>query len=291
MPDFRETHVPRSIASPRDWTLYLSRETPTRLVVFVHGFGGHPVESWNFFYRPPPDDPWWITTDLLFAGYDSKRRTITGVANEFRREIEHFYPRIRHDLAELQGVTLRPTERDCYEQLVIVGHSLGGVIVRHAIADSVERAAGSTAQVLLVNSTVRMFSPATAGFQAAGFLGMLRATIAWRAAELYLRRSSAYSDLQPGSPYLSALQRRTERLAGRSGAVRALKPSILWADPEEVVVCARYDTDPPDDSEPGTTHKSVCKPTIAYQTLGDLCGPEPGDSRVQRYRAFQTACV
>jgi hypothetical protein len=83
--------------------------------------------------------------------------------------------------------------------------------------------------------------------------------------EMYLRRSSAFADLQPQSKILEATRRRTEKLVNDDqeeyGALRA---RIVWANPDDVVVTERYDTDHPDDSIDGTSHSSVCKPNEGY---------------------------
>lgn len=261
-----ETHSARHLASG---VLYLAPTPPSRLVVFVHGFGGDAVATWEQFASPLQGSQWWQSADLFFFGYDSRRRTITGVAHELLRLIDDLYPRVRTELSEIDGEPARSPAGQEYGELYLVAHSLGGVVVRHAIADAVERSQAREARSAsaLLGATVRMFSPASAGFQAAGLLGLARATPGiWTAAEMYLRRSPAYSDLQPGSEYLTALRQRTEGLAATDSATDALRPLILWADPDDVVICPRYRTDPPDDSEPQTTHQTVCKPSPAYKT-------------------------
>jgi hypothetical protein len=117
----------------------------------------------------------------------------------------------------------------------------------------------------LLEAQVRLFSPASAGFRAAGFLGLVRATPLWHAVHMYLARSSAYADLQPGSPVLTNLRERTEGLAGEP-EFQALRSRTLWANPENVVLAERYETDFPDEFSHGKDHASVCKPNDRYES-------------------------
>ena len=255
--------MPYRVAKPKGWCLYvsLSKLPVTRLVVFVHGFRGKAVGTWREF----PDAGnrhWWEGADLLFVGYDSTKENITAVANRLRAQLERFFPAPLDAAMSVKGVSPRP-EHGAYSELVIVGHSLGGLIVRRALCDAAldwqERGSQPESKPAILHARTRLFSPATAGFRAAGVLGMIRASGLWPAVELFLRPSSAYSDLQPGSLTLATTQSRTEPLAGLTG-LDSLRAHIVWANPDNVVIAERYNTDFVDDSWDETTHSTVCKP-------------------------------
>jgi hypothetical protein len=118
---------------------------------------------------------------------------------------------------------------------------------------------------ILLDAQVRLFSPASAGFEAAGVLGAFRASSIWRIVELFLRRSRAYGQLQPGSQTLRATQERTEHLAEHD-EFQALRARIAWASPDDVVIAEHYFTDYPPEfwgDEEGRyrpNHSTVCKP-------------------------------
>ncbi len=152
--------------------------------------------------------------------------------------------------------------RGDYEELYLVGHSLGGLVVRRALCDAADQWIDLGRQVqkpAILYATVRLFSPASAGFRAAGILGMIKASGVWAAVEIFVRRSSAYTDLQPKSTTVNDTRRRTERLAAVPGC-EALRAWIVWANPDDVVIPERYDSDHVGDSWDGTTHSTVCKP-------------------------------
>lgn len=267
------THSPYRVTQPEGWVLYVShRLSVKRLVVFVHGFTGKAVKTWNKFPAAGDAREWWDEADMLFVGYQSLRDDITGVAHRLRRELPRFYPLpfadamyvplIGADQGEMISAGRDPDSR--YDELYLVGHSLGGLIIRRALCDAAmewDSATHKPDEVApgLLDGQVRLFSPASAGMRAAGFLGTAKA-IGWlKAVEPFLCRSSAYTDLQPGSAVLTETRARTELLA-EAGGYPSLKARIVWANPDHVVITERYNSDWGDTSWDSRTHKSVCKP-------------------------------
>lgn len=268
-----EPHSPRRLRSPEGWVLYLSPDQPQRLVTFVHGFRGQAIAAWHEFSQSGDVGPWWRESDLLFVGYDSIKENITAVADRLRRELPVLFPRLPDDLAQIGDVGPRDVRAATYNELVLVGHSLGGLIVRRALADCAQEwldqrtHSHDVPRPHLLSATTRLFSPASSGFRAAGPLGLLQATPGWWAVNLILRRSSAFTDLQPGSELLRATQRRTETLVKQhTQELGALRPSILWANPDDIVLTERYDTDPVAFSVDGKSHSQVCKPAAGYES-------------------------
>ncbi len=252
--------------------LYLCERQPVRLVVFVHGFRGQAVGSWQHFPDAGEAHDWWQQSDLLFVGYPSSRDNPQATAGRLRRYLPDFYPDLPTQLLEVSGAQVRQTADAPYRELLLVGHSLGGVIVRRALCEIAEawleelKTNPSAPKPRLLDAQVRLFSPASAGFRAAGFLGMVQASSFWRAVNMQLRRSSAYTELQPRSPFLAKTQERTEVLVANSDSeFSSLKAHIVWANPDNVVLTERYESDhKPDEPVDGTTHSSVCKPTVGY---------------------------
>jgi pimeloyl-ACP methyl ester carboxylesterase len=266
------THTRLDLSTPQGWVLFLAHHVPRRLVIFVHGFQGGAVRSWRDFPMVDQAEDWWQESDLLFVSYPSERENLTASASRLRRVLPDFYPHLPDGTLQISGFSVRPAQAGGYEELILVGHSLGGVVVRRALCDAAEdwlwrRAKGQGAdRPTILDAKVRMFSPASAGFRPSGRLGLVRATPFWVVANAYLRRSSAFTDLQPASPVLRETRTRTEALLqGPHGdELGALGAEIVWANPDDVVLSERYTTDRPAVAADGTDHGSVCKPNQGY---------------------------
>lgn len=272
------THSELRLLDRGGWVLFLAHQPAKRLVVFVHGFRGGPVASWRQFPLAGQRSDWWRTADLLFVGYASERDNILGVSNRLRQTLPEFYPSLPDELlGPGRGPLVRPPSGK-YEELVLAGHSLGGVIVRRLLCDAAEQwlaeleADPNAPRPPILDASVRLFSPASAGFRPGGSLGMLRALPLWTYINVYLRRSTAYTDLQPSSVFLRETKSRTEAVlvGSRASELKALRAEILWANPDEVVLTERYTSDRPDRSADDTTHRSVCKPDDAYELPWDF---------------------
>lgn len=247
--------------------MYVSHKAGRRLVVFIHGFGGRPTSTWDDFRFSTQFSSWWADADMLFVGYDSTRDNITAVANRIRRNISRFYP-VPFQPAMVVGETqARADTESAYSELIILGHSLGGLIARRVLVDAAQAWVDENrvpARPGVLDAQLRLFSPASAGFRDGGLLGVLKASPFWPGFNMFLRKASAYTDLQPGSTTLIDTRRRTERFATLTEDLGALRAQVLWANPDNVVIAERYDTDPVDSTVDGTTHRSVCKPKASY---------------------------
>ncbi len=295
MPDADQPSTRIALQDPEDWVLYLAPVRPKRLVVFVHGFLGGVEKSWRVFPTAAATRPWWKESDLLFVGYDSARDEIAGVAFEIRDRLPDFYPVPRVDLlrpALPADLIADPRE---YEELVVVAHSLGGVIVRCALLEvarswlQAQRCEPELEPPRLLDAQLRFFSPASAGFRPGGKLAMLRSSGAWAAIELKLRRSTAYSDLDPGSPVIANTRRRTEALLLREPRLTALSPDIAWARPDNVVLAEGYETDGTSIAVKGKTHREVCKPHGSYEIPWTFV--EGGEVNLRQYGQGRLARV
>jgi hypothetical protein len=266
MTDIRHTTRPLHVAGLEGTQIRLVPE-PTRLVVLVHGFRGEPLGSWGEFGRGTGSE-WWLQSDLLFVGYASERLDPTGVANALRIFIERLFPQLPEEyLLAGEAYYLRDPERYIYAELVLVGHSLGGLIVRRAAVDIVrswERARIRERPSILSSGRMCLFSPATAGFEPTSSPGVLRSLLGDRLCAIILRNPPALRDLRCGSEVLSGCRRLTERAANDYKEMRLLHPEIIWANPDNIVIASDYDTDPPAHSQTGVNHRSVCKPHAGY---------------------------
>lgn len=241
----------------------------SRLVVFVHGWGGSAHESWGDFDNPPRDDPWWSEADLLFVEYPSRLETVLAAADRIRQRLTDFYPLPYHLMLVQNHRAVRADIDSPYEELYLIGHSMGGLVLRRVLVDELDewqlRGAKPGDRPPVLDAQLRLFSPASAGFFPRGRLGVAFAVVPL--IERLLRTGAAFVDLQPNSEMIRNTRRRTERYDCRAGDAQALAGHLLWANPEQVVLAERYDTDPISrtvdpsaHSRKRIEHGDVCKP-------------------------------
>jgi len=259
------SHIPSVFDHSLGGYAMVARKPARRLVVFVHGWRGNAYNSWGDFDTPPNDD-WWGAADLLFVEYPSTSESVTASADRMRKYLRDFYP-LPNKLMLVSGDFAAREDRDTpYEELVLVGHSLGGLVVRRALVDSIDEwkfdGFPDNKRPMILDASVRLFSPASAGFLPRGLLGAFKEAPIWWLVEMFLS-SGAYPDLKQDSVIIRETRARTEIYKGDSRA-HALSTSILWANPERVVITERYSTDARTRTADGTTHATVCKPTDEY---------------------------
>lgn len=239
-----------------------------RLIVFIHGWNGRAAKTWGGFQQPP-SDPWWEAADLLFVNYRSTKESATATADRLRSRINDFYPKPNLGMLIREGVSAREDTSTNYEELILVGHSLGGVVIRRALVDAMDewRVQGLIPErrPQILDAQQRLFSPASAGFLPRGALAALHVAPIWWVCEMFLVQGGAYLDLKAGSQILESTRRRTESYSPDAPDASALAAYILWANPEKVVVPERYDNDARSQTADGRTHRTVCKPEKTYE--------------------------
>lgn len=267
MPHGSTKHIPRRVQAPgfEDCQYRLAPEPPARLVVFVHGWKSSHLNAWPSFHDASAQaSPWWRESDMLFLSYDSRHRDPAAMADELREVLLAVYPRRPPGVAAFAATTAVPAQVGDYAELHLVGHSLGGTIVRRMVADlgldtRANEAPGR--QRLLADAQVRLFSPALGGFDPKGdwwAIGLDWITTR-KLARKFMKHDAAYQALQQESGFLQALQRDTERLARERRDVSAFTAQILWANPDTIVDHHNYERDD-SYSQSGVNHRTVCKP-------------------------------
>lgn len=195
------------------------------LCVFVHGFGGSPLGTWEDVYLDMLGHNAWMATDAVFFNYDSFRESATSAASKLRQLIESLFP-----VNSVWGGE--------YENLILVGHSLGGVVIRRCITFN-ER---STSPVQgLRDARLRLLSPAIGGVRLAGWKALIKELpIISTLLSIPLKSTPAFTELQPESRLLGDLARHTERFADQLPGQACFRANIAWAVDENVVLETEY---------------------------------------------------
>lgn len=246
----RSHSVPYPIRLGTDSKIFLSLKDPERLVVFIHGFNGKSLGTWDDFPKHIHEETAFEHSDVLFYGYKSLRSQATVSAGFFREMLgEAADPATSGLFPERTGLA------GGYQRIVIVAHSLGAIVTRYALLDALQAGDAWAQRVRMV-----LFAPAHLG-----------ATIGKVATEclsgpfkllpfLAHTRYPVLQDLMPNSQCLTQLLTRSQHVlqTGPTPAVQA--HTVIWAQYESVVTAGQFCNDPPAKPIADRDHTSICKP-------------------------------
>ena len=162
-----------------------------------------------------------------------------------------------------------------YKELVLVGHSEGGLLLRKVIVEAAERDSnilkfmrdakyGQLPQPKMdgmLQAKVRLFAPALGGDMQSGLVGVLAGLPVISHA---LTSSAAKKGMDQGSPAVTESRRRTDRYAEFIW-FDCFRAHIIWAEKDSIINSEKYTEDKQCHNFPtGSSHKSVCKPSLTY---------------------------
>lgn len=237
-----------------------------RAAIFVHGWGGKPHKTWRRFQDLILDDPEWADTDAYFLGYDSVYQELSLSADHLAAFIRHVCPRAPERLLSVQTTdsrfAVRPARQD-YAELLLLGHSAGGVVIRLAVLDDLQRVAhGATGAGagLLAAARLRLFAPALSGERISGLRGRIVNAAGFSGLAAVMRGGSpSAQELAQPSQLLTSLRDDTTFFAEQQPKLAGLRARILWAEHDDIVIGRGYRHDAAWRAR-HTSHTSVCKP-------------------------------
>jgi pimeloyl-ACP methyl ester carboxylesterase len=244
-------HGPVSSDSEARW----ARGQAKTLVVFVHGFGGQAVSTWGDFADLAMEHSAYAQSDLVFLGYESRARPAT-----FSRNVLYWALKALVEQTNLllnrAGLPSRQSDF-AYERIILVGHSLGGALVR-----DVAMKAKAENEAWADKIGLALFAPAHLGAQ---IIGLAQASVGFLRfgpiESLLIRLYPVLADLKPDSPYLQALLERAKTIGAGHGTTQAL--FVAHADDDWVVNRDDFYSDRPYYPYLGTDHVRCCKPCRA----------------------------
>ncbi|MBO0134624.1 esterase/lipase family protein [Agrobacterium burrii] len=163
----------------------------TAHIIFVHGLGGHPLETWD---AGGGDGFWpeWVGQDLAGAlvwtlGYDAPHTSWTGSSLHLTDRANSAFERL----------ITTPELRDG-NPVIFIGHSLGGLLIKQVLRFATDQSATSPQAAPLLNATKGIVFIATphAGSAIASWADVIR-TVVWP--------SEATLDLVKNNPSLRDL--------------------------------------------------------------------------------------
>jgi hypothetical protein len=272
-------NLPKEREARRTYALLSTHPETTRAVIFVHGFMGDAVETWVDFHGKIDQwtrDDWWEKSDLFFYSYPSVKQSTAVTADHLFRWVRRIFPNpnplwfkldtndVPKELYEGEyDIHVRP-EPIGYIELVLVGHSEGGLVLRRVIINAVKN---RTMGQPLTDAKLRLFAPALFGAMPTGFFGLiLQTNLLGKLARMFLHRGAAYQEMKQDSKILEAIRDDTEKFAEEHPKMLSLRALILWGEEEDIVQQGEYRCDISWDRLPNHDHVSICKPKNDFIT-------------------------
>lgn len=248
---------------PEHMTRLAEAANPKGALVFVHGFRGHAVDTWQEFPGLLPGEAKAASYDLLYYGYDTRQQAPFSAA-----KLATFLTILAQSPADQVvnpslafGLTLRPSAFQ-YDHIVIAAHSLGAVVARLALLQAVD-AKGDPAPWL---SKVRLalFAPAHSGATVVSLVALLMsgAPLKNQVEAVARRLFKSINDVETGSPTLKEMRKATRDLLKSHAQLASCHRAWVAHGEDDYIVSARqFVKDQPTTALDKTDHFDVCKPT------------------------------
>lgn len=244
-----------------------SAATVETAIVFVHGFTGHPFETWTDFHSMmdthAAEFPYWKNADAYFFTYHDVVDSLDDSVDILDRFVASLYPSTQGSLHKIPSREAVPTRN--YSKLILVGHSEGGVVIRSTIANAGRVHESDTAACPMLNAHVVLFAPAHFGFVPTGWLGALFTLAGIKSIFRFVVAASTPATEMFDKTVLKQIMDLTRELYLKAEDVPAYTAHVLFGTNERFVVREYYLHDCRHKPEPKKEHSDVCKPNFGYK--------------------------
>lgn len=239
-------------------------------IVFVHGFFGNVTTTWEYFpdlsdFENVPGAELLHESDLYFFDYPAEKAFAKDSAGRLSDFLGRLFPSPQMGLFHLPNESRSAIRSPWlpYEQLLLIGHSLGAVVARECIENQFRIFRGGQPSSWTAICEPRFFAAAHRGFKISG-----RKELLWKLSPNLLTSFPsiwrAYSDLQSTSSVLVDLKKRTEKLAEAHPDLKCVRALLLYGTNEDIVVPGDFDCDYAIEWLTGFNHTQVCKPHATF---------------------------
>lgn len=229
---------------------YFTVTRPRKLIVFIHGFGGKAVSTWDDFRVIIKYHGAFTDCDIIFYGYESASTQATTNGSLLKQFMDVYSEPI-----SIPGVSRISSKR--YDKIIFLAHSLGAFVLRkaliHAFRDNKE----------WVNiSKMILLAPAHNGSDIPERVvdilpGLLKVTA--KVAKHFL---PVLEDLQKNSSTIATLKNETKELQASQKGLFTKASVVVWAEFEKIVINDDFCDDPPPITIQGKNHLNICCPVL-----------------------------
>ncbi|MCA4897974.1 MAG: esterase/lipase family protein [Bacteroidota bacterium] len=235
---------------------YFSFATPQTLIVFVHGFGGNAITTWNNFPSLILEDPDFKRADIIFYGYD----TLGGRAGDHAAELYDFLKKLVKPLAAKILPARQKLPERTYKKIVLVAHSLGAIIARQTLL-----LAHDAKDAWVKSCNLALFAPAHQGASIVS-LAFKALPGLWTIVGLVAKyKYPVLDDLDPDSDgIIKSVREQTIALQSNNKGDFTKAKLVVYAKGDKIVKNIPYPGDTAPKVVKSHDHMSVCKPKDLY---------------------------
>lgn len=253
-------HTISPVAVGRGSTSYVSQKPDGTLVALVHGFRGRALRTWGDMAALLDTHECLRAADFLFYGYSSRVGRIQNMAISLRESVDRIWanPLIA---GALPTRTLDGNEVHRWTRVLFVAHSMGAVVVRRAILDSLLDQ--DDPDHWSRRSSFCFFAPAHMGVD---LQALLKETFSAIGLPILPAARAVYPCLSDLDYECSTLvQLRQDALDLRGDHLHEVcSRSVILGERDVVINPARFPGDRVATQLAGQGHVSVCKPSSAF---------------------------
>jgi pimeloyl-ACP methyl ester carboxylesterase len=240
---------------------YWAIEPEGKALVFVHGFGGDPSETWMQFDSMLEGEQACRGYDILYYGYNSLRRQVRPSGLLFRQFLEALDPIAVANRSIGETVRRNPLT---YDRIILVAHSMGAVVSRIALISAYREN-----RPWLSHTKLILFAPAHRGARIQTLAMEALSGIRWWGGLLGLIGALRISypplkDLEPGSEVLLKMLSDTDEAVASPGGTCLLATKVLHGVEDNVIVQASFSKDPEETVIARKGHRTICKPASDF---------------------------
>ena len=274
------THHP-CVCDHRKSFARLSKDAGTKTcIVFVHGFFGNARTTWQHFAElcdtgATTGSALLDRSDLYFFDYPAQSGFVKASAHELSTFLGRVFPTPDMKLFFYEDACRAAIRNSWtpYTKVVLVGHSLGAVVIRECVENQFRLPGELTPANWVQACEVRLFGAAHLGFQPSGWKDFVFEALP-SALTSFPKIWRAFNDLRQDSTTLRDLRNRTQLLASSRPSATCFRAHLLYGTKEAVVIPGEFDCDYRIRWLEGLNHTQVCKPTQNFREPIGFVGDE-----------------